>query len=172
MNHSLQYFEILFRNYYERLCRYACTYVRQEDTAEGIVKDVFVTLWEEWETIDVKTSYSGYLYAAVRNGCINYLQRDRKRHGEVTALSDDMPLPAGVDAAEELIARELEEQIAQLVDALPSGCRDIFKMSRYDNLSYGQIAEVLDVSVGTVKTQIFRALEKLRKGLADYLVML
>jgi RNA polymerase sigma-70 factor (ECF subfamily) len=167
---NLQSFEALFRNYYQRLCLYACTFVRHQDDAEGIVKDVFVKLWEERETIDIQTSLTGYLYAAVHNQCLNFIQRNRKNWRErMTGLSDDISFSDGFNPSDELIARELEERIARLVDTLPPQCREIFMMSRYDNLSHEQIAQALNVTTGTIKTQIFRALNKLRAGLSDYL---
>jgi RNA polymerase sigma-70 factor (ECF subfamily) len=167
---NLHSFEALFRDYYQRLCLYACTYVHDPDDAEGIVKDIFVKLWEERETIDIKTSQISYLYTAVRNQCINFIQREQKNWRErITGLSDDISVSDDSDPSGELIARELEERIAQLVDALPPQCREIFMMSRYDNLSHEQIAQALNVSTGTIKTQIFRALNKIRAGLSDYL---
>ncbi len=165
-------FEELFKFYYNRLCSYAHSIVYQPDDAESIVKDVFVKMWEEREKIRIETSQAGYLYAAVRYKCINFSQRGWKKQKNIIGLTDEMSqeiFASGTpDASEYLMAKELEERVTQLVETLPPQCREIFQLSRIDELSYEEIAQILGISVGTVKTQIFRALAKIRVGLIDY----
>ena len=166
-------FESLFREYYQRLCTYACMFIRDPDEAEGIVKDVFLKIWENWQTIDIRTSQAGYLYTAVRNNCINFLGRELKKRQEILIkLPEDISFTVAsntYDISDELSARELEMRIKQLIDDLPQHCREIFIMSRFDDLSYEQISQILNITTGTVKTQIFRALNKIRAGISDYL---
>ena len=170
------FFENLFREYYQRLCLYACVYVHNPDDAEGIVKDVFIKMWENRKTIEIRTTQTGYLYAAVRNHCINFLEREKKKHRDIMLkLPEDISFSVisdTYDISDEIAARELEERIKELIEVLPQQCREIFIMSRFDNMPYDQIAQALNITSGTVKTQIFRALNKIRLGLSGYLTVI
>ena len=172
---SKEGFEILFRTYYKRLCAYALSFVSQNDLAEDLVIDVFLKLWEKRETLNITDSVSSYLFRSVKNSCINYLNREKSRkytisENEVNLLnlkmeytiSDKYPLT-------DLIGKELEEKIRMEVEKLPVQCREIFYLSRFEELSHKEIAKKLGISENTVKVQIYRALIKLRKELKDYL---
>jgi RNA polymerase sigma-70 factor (ECF subfamily) len=168
-------FEILFKTYYKRLCAYAVSFVSQNDLAEDLVTDVFLRMWEKKEAISITGSVSSYLFKSVKNSCINYLSREKSRklmvsENEVNLLdlkmkytiSDKYPLS-------DLIGHELEEKIRMEIEKLPDQCREIFYLSRFEELSHKKIADRLGISENTVKVQIYRALIKLRKGLKDYL---
>ena len=71
-----------------------------------------------------------------------------------------------------MIAAEIEVKISQTLDALPEKCRQIFVMSRYEELKYKEIAEKLNISIKTVETQMSKALKALRKNLAEYMTVL
>ena len=75
-----QSFDQIFKTYYSRLCSYSFGYTKQFETAEDIVKNVFIHFWENREKISIKASLSGYLFRAVHNASINYLERERKRN--------------------------------------------------------------------------------------------
>jgi len=168
-------FEILFRTYYKRLCAYACSFVSQNDLAEDLVTDVFLKLWEKRDQLVITESVSSYLFRSVKNSCINYLNREKSHKQMVSEnelslfnlkiqypVSDRYPLT-------DLIGRELEDKIKEEIEKLPEQCREIFYLSRFEDLSHKQIAEKLGISENTVKVQIYRALIKLRSGMKDYL---
>lgn len=171
-------FEMLFQTYYRRMCAYAVSFVSQNDLAEDIVSDTFIRLWEKRETLDITASVSSYLFQSVKNSCINYLNREKSRKNTISEneinllnlkitypISDKYPLS-------DLIGRELEEKIKAEVEKLPEQCREIFCLSRFENLSHKEVAEKLQISENTVKVQIYRALIKLRIGLKDYLPLI
>ncbi len=168
-------FEILFRTYYNRLCAYAISFVSRNDVAEDIVIDVFLKFWERRESLQITDSVSFYLFQAVKNSCINYLNREKYRKLTVSenevkllklktdySISDKYPLT-------DLIGRELEEKIRQEIEKLPEQCRQIFCLSRFEDLPHKEIAKKLGISENTVKVQIYRALVKLRNELKYYL---
>ncbi len=168
-------FEILFRTYYNRLCAYAAGFVAQNDLAEDIVTDIFLKLWEKRETLTIPESVSSYLFQSVKNACINYLNREKSRKYTVSenevrlldlkmmySIPDKYPL-------NDLIGKELEEKIRIGISKLPEQCREVFYLSRFEDLSHREIAEKLGISENTVKVQIYRALIKLRAGLKDFL---
>ena len=170
-------FELVFRTYYSRLCTFAFGYTKQIETAQDLVKDTFVYFWTNRDKLEIKTSLSGYLFCAVRNSCINYLQRDKNRNNlsieEITRLSIKICEPLSDDyPAGKILASELEEQIYSEIEKLPESCKEIFKLSRFENLSHKQIAEKLNISENTVKVQIYRALKNIKKALSSGSIIL
>lgn len=171
-------FEILFNNYYKRLCAYAATFVYQNNLAEDIVSEVFLRMWEKRETINIHHSVSSYLFQSVKNSCINFLNREKNRkytvsENEVALLELKMKYPISDKyPLMDLLGQELEKKIRDEIEKLPQQCRDIFVMSRIEELSHKEIAKKLEISENTVKVQIYRALSKLRVGLKDYLPLI
>jgi len=156
-------FSLLFRQQYEALCFFAHRFVRDFDAAEGIVQDVFVRLWDTREKLSIHTSVRSYLYAAVKNSCLNQIKRsgfsspleDQGEQSDSTMLRPDAKLES------DEISRALEKAI----EGLPSKCRQIFCLAKFDGLSYQEIAEIQNVSINTVKTQLRRALKSLSRSL-------
>ncbi len=165
-------FELVFNTYYKRLCTFAFDYTRQLETAEDLVKDFFVTFWKDREKLEIKTSLSGYLFRSVRNASINYLLRNKERNRtisieEVNWIQTKINEPLSRDYPfGNLLAKELETQIFNAIEKLPEGCREIFKLSRMEDLSHKKIAEQLNISENTVKVQIYRALKCLKEAIS------
>jgi RNA polymerase sigma-70 factor (ECF subfamily) len=93
----------------------------------------------------------------------------RTEHNECYAYEKDL-ISNEVESA--VLATELEQQIETIIENMPPRCREVFKMSRQQQLSYNEIAQALQISANTVETQIVKALRMLRTGLKDYLVIL
>ncbi|MCX6327848.1 MAG: RNA polymerase sigma-70 factor [Bacteroidia bacterium] len=168
-------FEELYKRYYIFLCLIAEHIVRNHSDAEEIVSDVFVKLWNIREKVDIITSIKGYLVKAVRNTSINYLERlkinnqstDRLDYSDQELLAWDSDYPLG-----QLYEKEIMNILDDGINELPDACRQIFMLSRNEDMKYSDIADKLGISVNTVKTQIKIALARLRETLKDYLVIL
>ena len=156
-------FEQLFNEYYELLCLFANRCIDNMSVAEEIVADTYAAVWEKRETLLISTSFRAYIYRAVRNRCLNYIKHQRIERAYLDhvqhfyLLTDDEV----EGSREEALAREVEEA----VESLPERCRQIFKMSRYEDLRYIDIARQLQLSPKTVERQMMIALEKLRHHL-------
>jgi RNA polymerase sigma-70 factor (ECF subfamily) len=167
-------YEFLFKSYYSKLCKHARNIVQNDDTAEDLVMDIFVKVWEAESLAAAKTSISGYLFQSVHNHCLNYLTRTHKRFSELNPETIErlnalaLPDPS-YDPFERLNAEELGIKIELSIDQLPEQTRRIFILSRKEELSYKEIAEQTGLSENTVKVQIYRALIKLRILLKEYL---
>jgi RNA polymerase sigma-70 factor (family 1) len=160
---DMQAFEQLFRKYYELLCFFANRFIDNMPVAEEIVADAYAAVWEKRENLLISSSFRAYIYRAVRNRCLNHIKHQRieraymdyLRHHHI--LSDE-----GMDNARE---EELAKEVEGAIERLPERCRQIFKMSRYDDLRYIDIARELQLSPKTVERQMMIALEKLRRHL-------
>ena len=146
---------------------YALRFVKDLETARGIVQDVFITLWEKRSAIEVGHEMEAYLTTSVRNRCLNYL-RDQKKFDR-DLLNFEGLLNDDCQPVDHLEVAELDNRIRQAVGELPEKCKEIFLLSRFENLKYQQIADKLGLSVKTVETQMSRALSHLRVRLAAYL---
>jgi RNA polymerase sigma-70 factor (ECF subfamily) len=167
-------FEFLFKSYYSNLCKYARNIVHNETTAEDLVMDIFVKIWEAESKLVISSSLSGYLYQSVHNHCLNYLTRRHKRFSELNAETIErinvlIPSDASIDPLEGINLAELSNRIEQSIEHLPEGCRKIFILSRTEELSHKEIAMQLGISENTVKVQIYRALVKLHALLKEFL---
>jgi len=172
---NVKSFELLFKSYYSRLCRYAHHYIRDKVVVEDLVKDTLLKIWETREKITISTSLAGYLYRSVHNNCINHITRNHKNsnilyESDLQDLAVELIHPLSPDyPIANLIAQELEEKLSQSVLSLPDECREIFMLSRIEDLSHEEIAKKKNISTNTVKVQIYRALIKLRKDLKEFL---
>ena len=159
-------FDELVRTHYGRLCTFAYRFARSRDAAEDVVQEVFTRLWQQREQFDVRDPLP-YLYQAVRNRLVTSRRHELVR--ERWRADVDHEDRHARDAASAVELADLRRAVARAIDALPERCRLIFTMSREQDLSYAEIARLLDISVKTVETQMGRALKALRARLSGYL---
>lgn len=122
------------------------------------------------------TSLKSYLIKSVKNRCINYLQQEYVQRETSINLYEDKTIIEELffiekkHPLENLLEQELIEKIHSIINELPKECKQVFTMSRFDNMKYEEIAEKIDISVNTVKYHMKNALLKLRVELKDYMV--
>lgn len=144
-------------------------FVSLED-AEEIVQDVMLWLWENKETQMFNTSFSQYLYKMVYHRCINQLTRQQSQLRAETRFYEYMlEMLQDTDFQQ---TEELKKHISQAIHALPPSYREAFVMHRFENKSYKEIAEILQVSTQTVNYRIQQSLKLLRVSLKDYLPLI
>ena len=164
-------FEMIFKIHYKSLCNYAFTFLRDRDEAEEVVQAAFLTVWEKKEQITIESSLKAYLYRAVRNSCLN-----ARKHEEVKRKHVDEKIfteaRSHESAMQTVISEELDDKISKALMVLPEQCRIVFKMSRFEDLKYQEIADQLNISVKTVENQIGKALKIMREQLKEYLPVL
>ena len=153
------------------MCFFAQKYVKDLETAREIVQDAFISLWEKRETIDASRPVKSYLTTIIHHKCHNYLRDNRKFNREILQVENLLELSDAVPT-DLLVEQELEDQILKAIDELPEKCREIFLLSRYENLKYQEIADKLQLSPKTVEAQMSKALQHMRLRLAEYLSVL
>lgn len=168
-------FRHLYDIYYHRLFCIARQYLQDEFLAETIVSDVFFHLWETRKALDIRISLNAYLIRMVRNFSLNYLQKNYVEKevslngidlsSPLLFLSEDYPLGR-------LMEKELIDKVHEEINRLPKETRQVFILSRLEELKHEEIATQLGVSVNTVKYHIKQALSILRARLKDYIIVL
>ncbi len=162
-------FDTFFMKYYSMLCGYANQFVAIGD-AEEIVQDVMVWLWENRENIVVESSLINYLFRAVRNKCINFINKNKVREQVHNIIANNQE--ALFDDPDFYIVEELSQKIEEALARLPEKYREAFVLNRIDGKTYNEIAGILNVSSKTVDYRIQQALKILRVELKDYLPLL
>lgn len=164
-------FETLFNVHYSRLCAYAYNFLKEQEGSEEIVQEVFFKLWVHRQDIHIESSMESYLYRAVRNASLNLIKHISIREKYKKHNQQEIEYNEQVESDPANVS-ELELKIRNSIDLLPEQRRKIFILSRYEQLKYKEIADKLGISVKTVENQMGKALQFLRKELADYLPLI
>ena len=156
-----QAFRELFDAYYQALCVFAATYLRDDTLAADIVQECFVKFWRRRADLDDAFNIKSFLYAMVRNHCLNYI-RDNKliREDVSVVMSEEF-------YTETLIEEEAYRMFYEAVDALPAQTRQVIQLA-LDGLKNSEIAERLGVAESSVHTLKKLAYKKLRVALKEY----
>jgi len=157
-------FEYIFKKYYQDLCRFGVTYVKDIDIAEELVQQIFINIWERRYELSISTSMKSYLFTAVRNKSFNYIKLQLPKEYKKVDI-DEVGFIDSNNKEEDIVFEDLKVYVANAIDSLPAKCKVIFNLSRNSGLTYKEIAEELDISVKTVENQIGIALKKLREQL-------
>jgi RNA polymerase sigma-70 factor (ECF subfamily) len=160
-------FSSLFNSFYQQLYQFAGRFINDAGIAENIVQDIFATLWIQREQLQITSGLKSYLYIAVKNRALTYRKRNLRY---ISYEPTDMQKADAAASPEDIyFEHELQTAVHQAIARLPNKCRQVYIMKRYDNLHYVEIAEILNISVNTVKTQLQRALTSLVKQLGPLL---
>lgn len=164
-------FEETFRKYYQSLCNYANSILKEMDEAEEVVQNLFLSIWEKRSDLEINISLKSYLYRAVHNHCLNRIKHLKVRE-EYQQYATNFYDASYESVSQTVMKNELEQKIEEAIKKLPEQCRLIFRMSRFEELKYHEIAEQLELSPKTVENQIGKALKILRVELAEYLPLI
>lgn len=164
-------FQELFFDFYPSLCVFAQRYIASPEACEDIVQDTFFHLWKNRKKIEITASFRNLLITSVKNSCMDYLRKQsvRKAHSE-KQVAEAISESYSVDTPEGVYTiRELEAMLHTALEQMPENVRKAFELSRFEKMTYNQIAEEMSVSPKTVESYISKALSILRVELRDYL---
>ena len=153
-------FAYFFDSYAEQLYHYALGFVRYREEAEDIVQKAFLQMWTNRKKMVYIGPVYAYLCRSVKNACINYHLRKKveERYRQEMLMTE---------ADEEDNFEELYARLQAVMDKLPPKCREIFILGCVESMSYKEIADQLNISINTVKTQMKVAYKKIKDELDD-----
>jgi RNA polymerase sigma-70 factor (ECF subfamily) len=164
-------FEMIFKTFYQPLCRYAYSFLTDKEQAEEVVQSTFIQFWEKRNALEIQTSLKSYLYRMVRNSCLNIIKHEKVKRQYVMheiAVAE----VSHESVSQRVYATELESKITEAMKALPEQCRLVFQLSRFEELKYQEIADQLKISVKTVENHMGKALKIMRGQLKEFLPLL
>ena len=162
-------FDAIYKQYYSGLCAFASQYVSATD-CEEIVQDVMMWLWENRQTIANETTLRSLLFTITKNKCLNSIAHQRVKKQIHEKLYQKFIVQ--FEDPDFYIPGELMEKLDQVIKNLPDDYRKAFEMNRFEDFTYKEIAEKLDLSEKTIAYRISQSLKILRKELKDYLPFL
>ncbi len=168
-------FEELFHLYYSRLCLFAYDLCKDQKLAEDIVQDFFLYIWNEKRRIRIKTSLKSYFFQSIYNRVLNHFKHEKVREKYIKNYLEDNTHRKSNNHSNNyyplanLLQKELEDKIVEIIDSLPPQCRNVFTLSRFENLKYDEISIKMNITVNSVKTHMKNALQKLRDAMEEYL---
>lgn len=155
-----------FSLYYEPLCQYAYTIVKETYACEDIVQDIFMHVWEKRQNLVGNEGLRYYLYTAVRNNSLTWIQRNKR--SVVTPLTGYEAQQAAPDQySPEKAETDFQSLMQSALEKLPPKCREVFVLSRMGKLTYQEIADTQKISVKTVENQMGKALKILRNFIRE-----
>lgn len=161
-------FDYIFNYYYSSLCAFSMKYINDHEEVEDLVQDMFVNLWAEAPNLNIRSSLKSYLFASVRNSCLDFIKHRKVSEKYMTYIlySTD----CNDNSTDRYFSEsELRQTVNKGMEKLSSRCREIFILSRMQGLSNKDISEKLEISKRTVELQISNALKILRKELVEFL---
>lgn len=159
--------DVIFRKYYSFLCKSVYRIIPDTQITEDLAQEVFYELWKKRAQLKITTSLKAYLKRAALNKALNYI-RDQKIDFRNAPAKEEIESKT-VSIIQEIAANKLQQEIDSAIDQLPERCRLVFVLSRYEEMTYQQIANQLGISIKTVENQMSKALKSLRLTLAKHL---
>ncbi|MSS71488.1 MAG: sigma-70 family RNA polymerase sigma factor [Candidatus Latescibacteria bacterium] len=165
-------FRTLVTRYHPRIFNLIHNLVKDRDEADDLAQEVFIKAFRSLAGFKGQAQIYTWLYRIAVNRCLDWL-KNRGRHPEMTLervevyRADEAHLQSPGTADAEMVQRELGRALEKALQAIPSDYRVALTLREVDGLSYEEIAEVMECSVGTVKSRLFRARLQLQRMLAD-----
>ncbi len=167
-------FETLVVQYQSQVYNLCLRMTGNPDDAADVAQEAFLKVWKHLDSFHFDSSFSTWLYRLASNCCLDFLRSQKRRptvsltvenedeEEQVLDIADTAPTPE-----ERTIAHEEKEQLRMAMSQLDDEQRQILTLRVVNDLSYSEIADILEVKEGTVKSRLSRARENLRKKLLD-----
>ncbi len=166
-------FEHIYNRYFSFFFEIACQFLSNNEDAKEVVQDAFIKLWEKEIYFKPEQELKNFLFILIRNKCLNHLRDQKKslkmvdsRGYMLATINYKLLSETGEDI---LLHHELIGKIQTAISNLSPQCQEVFRLSRFEDLSNKKIAERMDISIKAVEANMTRALKNLRQELLPYL---
>ncbi len=163
-------FSLLVQRYQRGIANLAYRLVGHWDTALDLTQEVFVRTYQMLHTFDTRRSFKPWIYRIATNRCYDYLRQQGRRESFMREQDLSPRLPArdrAADPEDRVLQNEIRRAVEEVIASLPPHYRAVITLRYLEDMSYKEIAEALDMPMGTVKTHIHRARELLRTALEN-----
>lgn len=168
-NDNEKAFDHLFAKYYPGLIRFCKSLLNSSgDEAEDVVQEIFLKLWQQRKNGTIHTALNAFLYISVKNKVNDHFRRRHLTTYAPLNLVEEKPMDDYLAPDHLLMYKELDLDINQMISLLPERTELVFRMNRNDYLSYTEIAEMLNISIHSVKTHMYRAIKFLKENFRHY----
>ena len=167
---TAQEFKILVFPLKDKLYRFSKRILDDTEEAKDIVQEVFIKLWENRSSIIIDRSLKSYLLKSVQNRSLNWLHH-LKIQSQYDSYTKDHQILSDSETENYVLHSELEQNLQQALNKIPVVYAQAFRMNRFENLSYPEIAQKLGVSTRTIEVRISKALSILRDELKEFLLL-
>ena len=162
---DMKAYESLYKLLFNGMFRFAYSFVKSREAAEEIVSDSFIKVWELGSRLSEVENVKAYLLTVTRNFSLNYITRSYK---QLQLSIDDLEFDDIIvweDPEEIFLSGEAITRVKDAIRALPPQCRIIFQLVKIEGLSYQETADVLGISLSTVRNQMSIGLRKMTESL-------
>lgn len=162
-------FKELFFSYHDTLFRFVLYKIQDNDIAEDITQETFLRVWNTRHKLKPNKAFFSLIAKISTNLCYDHFRHIEVRKRHETLIPRHQNININKPEAE-ILGSSLEQEIHKIVEHdLPEKCRQVFILSRVENLSNNEISKKLGISIRTVENQIYRAIKILRKKLKNYM---
>lgn len=164
---NLSAYRFLFDHHFTDLCNFVLIYLHSKELSEEVALEIFTYIWEKRDTLEIRTTFKSYLFAAAKNKAISHYRK--AQISVFTSLESSDHLGSDLsESSEYMETKELRELIEAAINKLPEKSREVYRLAWEENLSHKEIAGQLGITPKTVENHISIALRKLRESLKPY----
>lgn len=142
-------FELLYTDYFEKLCIYLLSYTQNKEIIQDVVQDTFIKLWMNREKLTISSSIKSYLYKSVYNNFIDN-HREKKKRDTILESYYQFAITKFIETDEEYKEQRLKK-LDECIAELPPKCKEVFISIKISGMKYKDVASVLNISLKTVE---------------------
>ncbi|WP_294080433.1 RNA polymerase sigma-70 factor [Proteiniphilum sp. UBA5384] len=155
----------IYMAYCRPIMRYISFYVKSEADVQELVSDVFLVVWENRKELPAINNFNSYIYKISKYKALNWLRSQKIMNVDLENIPIEIFANTCTTPEDDLISEETVNHINNAIEALPSKCKQAFKLVREDKMKYRDAAEVLGISVKTLENHLALAVKKIRSNL-------
>ena len=166
-------FDDIYSTFNYKLQKFIFSLVKTKTDTEDLVHEVFVKVWENKEKLKKHASFETYLFTIAYNTTVSFL-RDKAKNAEYIEYVKSVQIEINnSNFIEEVNKEEISERLNYLIETMPLRQREVFKMKHFQNYSYKEIADALNISINTVENHMVKAHKYIKENFGDsYLLIL
>ena len=158
----------LFFHFYNSLQHFSFSIVKDFETAEEIVSDTMMKVWDMGNKLASIDKLDSYLFTSIKNACLTFLSKKKLQLTDIAAIDINL-IPEYENPESQMQLSEIEKKLDSCVNELPPQCVMVFKLIKEEGFSYKKVSGILEISQNTIETHMRIALKKIRFALSLYL---